>query len=319
MHSISHDDFLLALDRCSLSGFDQHYSGKVRECFVSGSTRLLVATDRLSCFDRIISTIPFKGQVLTSLSRFWFERIKGQIPTHFIELVDPSVMAVKSAEVIPFEVVVRGYLAGSAWRAYRSGVSAPGLCLPEGLNEFDELPQPVITPSTKAAVGAHDAPVSVEDISRSGFVSGAEWGLIADMALELFSEGQRHAKSQGLLLADTKYEFGRIGDQIILIDEVHTLDSSRYWEMASYESCRKEGRAPVMIDKEPVRRWLLERGYQGEGEPPVLPDAERLKVASHYVDSHQRILGEIFTPERSEPLPRIVRSLNEAGYHCSVD
>jgi phosphoribosylaminoimidazole-succinocarboxamide synthase len=319
MHTISSDDFLRSLDRCSLLGFDEHYSGKVRECFVSGSTRLLVATDRLSCFDRIISTIPFKGQVLTSLSRFWFERIRGQIPSHFIELIDPCVMAVKSAQVIPFEVVVRGYLAGSAWRAYRSGITVPGLELAPGLTEFDELPEPMITPSTKAAIGAHDTPISVEDIHRSGMVRDAEWRSICAMALELFAEGQRHAKAQGLLLADTKYEFGRVGDTILLIDEVHTLDSSRYWESSSYEACRKEGRPPIMIDKEPVRRWLLERGYQGEGYPPALPDAERLSIASHYVTAHHRILGEEFTPERSDPLPRIVRSLGNAGYRCSVE
>lgn len=312
------EDFAFTLSDCLLEGLPGHYSGKVRDSYLVGNTRLLVATDRLSCFDRIITTIPFKGQVLTGISSFWFERLHGQIPTHFIAHVDPCVMAVKSAEVIPFEVVVRGYLAGSAWRAYRAGVSVPGVALPPGLAEFDQLPEPVITPSTKEFDGGHDVPVSVEEIYHSGKVTPTEWETIAGIALELFAEGQRHARSQGLLLADTKYEFGRCGGEIILIDEVHTLDSSRYWEAASYERCQREGGAPLMLDKEPVRQWLMGQGYHGEGIPPVVPDSKRLGIASHYAHAYQRITGNPFTPDRSIPLPRIVQSLSRAGFSCSA-
>lgn len=317
--AISEKDFLVTLGECSLEGLPSHYTGKVRDCYLVGDTRLLVATDRLSCFDRVITTIPFKGQVLTGISSFWFERLRGQIPTHFIAQVDPCVMAVKSAEVIPFEVVVRGYLAGSAWRAYRSGTSVPGLALPPGLAEFDQLPEPVITPSTKEFDGGHDVPVSVEDIYRSGRVTPAEWETMARIALELFAEGQRHARSQGLVLADTKYEFGRRADEIILIDEVHTLDSSRYWEAASYERCKREGvGTPLMLDKEPVRQWLIGQGYQGDGMPPLVPDVERLAIASHYATAYHRITGNPFTPDRSAPLPRIVQSLSDAGFLCAA-
>lgn len=315
---ITEQDFAVTLGECSLKGLPGHYAGKVRDCYQVRDVRLLVATDRLSCFDRVITTIPFKGQVLTGISSFWFERLRGQIPTHFIEQVDPCVMAVKSAEVIPFEVVVRGYLAGSAWRAYRSGALIPGLALPPGLAEFDKLPEPVITPSTKEFDGGHDVPISVEDICRSGKVTPAEWATMARIALELFAEGQRHALTQGLLLADTKYEFGRCGGEIILIDEVHTLDSSRYWEAASYERCKREGGTPLMLDKEPVRQWLISQGYQGEGVPPGVPDAERLAIASHYAHAYQRITGNLFTPDRSAPLSRIVRSLLRAGFPCSA-
>ena len=310
---ITTEDFSFILNECPLSGFEGHYSGKVRECYLSGDVRILIATDRLSCFDRIIGTIPFKGQILTQLSSFWFERIKGQVPTHFIAQIDPAAMAVKSAEVIPFEVVVRGYLAGSAWRAYRDGVSVPGLTLPPGMREFDPLPEAVITPSTKEFDGGHDVPVSAEDVFCSGEVTAAEWDLMRDIALELFAEGQRYARTQGLLLADTKYEFGRIGGEVVLIDEVHTLDSSRYWEASTYAQRIQDGKSPIMLDKEPVRQWLLARGYQGEGEPPQVPDSERVAIASHYTNAYHRISGRQFVPDRSAPLPRIVESLRGSG------
>lgn len=306
-------DFPFILHECPLSGFKEHYSGKVRECYLSGNVRILIATDRLSCFDRIIGTIPFKGQILTQLSSFWFERIKGQVPTHFIAQIDPCAMAVKSAEVIPFEVVVRGYLAGSAWRAYRDGVSVPGLELPTGMREFDPLPEAVITPSTKEFDGGHDIPVSAEDVCRSGKVTAAEWASMTNMALELFAEGQRYARTQGLLLADTKYEFGRIGGKVVLIDEVHTLDSSRYWEALTYTQRIQDGKSPIMLDKEPVRQWLLAQGYRGEGEPPQVPDTERVAIASHYTNAYHRISGRQFVPDRSPPLSRIVKSLRGFG------
>jgi phosphoribosylaminoimidazole-succinocarboxamide synthase len=277
----------------------------------------LVATDRLSCFDRILTTIPFKGQVLTGVSSFWFNRVKGDIPTHFIDQIDPCVMMVKGADVIPFEVVVRGYLAGSAWRAYKAGLRVPGLELPIGLSEFDKLPCPVVTPSTKEFDGGHDTPVSREQIISSGIISKAEWDWIEKTALELFSEGQLFARSRGLILADTKYEFGRIGDKIILIDEIHTLDSSRYWEISSFDNLREQGGAPRMLDKEPIRRWLMDHGYHGEGEPPLIPDRERLAISHHYVSAYERLTGERLSPDRSDPLIRIVSSLSKAGFSSS--
>jgi phosphoribosylaminoimidazole-succinocarboxamide synthase len=314
---VKKSDLQFVLPEVNLQGLGERYSGKVRDCFEVDGKRILVATDRLSCFDKIVASVPFKGQVLTGISAFWFERIHKDLPTHYISRPDPSVMVVKRCEVIPIEVVVRGYLAGSAWRSYQKGEAVPGLALSAQLKEFDALPRPVITPSTKAPAGSHDMPISADEAIASGAVSLEEWKQIEELALDLFSRGQRFALEHGLILADTKYEFGRHDGKVTIIDEVHTLDSTRYWDRGSYERCMREGGTPIMLDKEPVRRWLMARGYSGEGTPPEIPEEEVLSIAERYVEAYRRVTGTHFVPTRVDPVKRIVSSLTAAGFPCS--
>lgn len=285
------------------------YEGKVRDCYRRDGVSYLVATDKLSCFDVVLTTLPFKGQILTQLAAEWFHKVSDIVPHHLIDVPDPQVMVVKSAEVVPFEVVVRGYLAGGGWRSYKSSGSVSGHALPEDLGEFSLLPQPLLTPSTKAPKGEHDTPVSEEQIRTSGKVEPRHWDAIREYAMALFARGTVEAKERGLLLADTKYEFGIADGEVILIDEVHTLDSSRYWIESTYADRLSEGKAPEMLDKEPVRRWLAAQGYMGEGEMPVFTDENRIEFSRHYIDSFTRLTGREFEAEAEMVKERIRRNL----------
>jgi len=234
--------------------FGEKYSGKVRDCYVKGDVRYLVASDRLSCFDVCVTSVPFKGEVLTQLAAHWFRHITGIVPHHVIDVPDPQVMVVKNGLVIPVEVVVRGYLAGGGWREYLKCGTVSGVVLPDGMKEFQKLPQPIITPSTKAPKGEHDTPISSEEVIGRGLVSAAHWAAITEYALTLFKLGSEQAFTQGLLLADTKFEFALFNDKVMLIDEILTLDSSRYWVADTYQVRLDSGLMPEMLDKEPVRR-----------------------------------------------------------------
>lgn len=298
------DHLTLTIAQTELKGFGTKHQGKVRDSYSRNGVRYLVATDRLSCFDRIITTIPFKGQILTSIAHHNLLLCGDMVPNHLIDLPDPNVMVVKEAQVLPFEVVVRGYLAGGGWRSYQASGVVSGVKLPPGLTEFSKLPEPVITPSTKATVG-HDEPISDDEIVASGKVNRRHWECTKEYALALFKLGTEIANERGLILADTKYEFGLYQDEVILVDEVHTIDCSRYWKKESYEQLRSTGEAPEMLDKEVARRWLVARGFEGEGELPDIPDEWRIEVGMHYLKSADMILGYEVQPVEGDPGRRL--------------
>lgn len=286
------------------------YRGKVRDSYKVGSSRVLVATDRLSAFDKVITTIPGKGQVLTAMASYWFGRTESIISNHVIAIPDPSVMVVREVSIVPIEVVVRGYLAGSAWRDYQAGKMISGHRLPPGLSQFEQLPCPIVTPSTKAQVGDHDVPISESEIVQRGIVTESRWEQIRSLALSLFQLASKEVESRGLLFVDTKYEFGILDEEIILADEIHTLDSSRFWVQDSYEGNISQGKPPEMLDKEPIRRWLLERGFSGDGSPPMIDDNYRVELREHYARSCERITGQPFEYECSDPHERISRNMS---------
>jgi phosphoribosylaminoimidazole-succinocarboxamide synthase len=218
-------------------------------------------------------------------------------------------MIVKEVSIIPVEVVVRGYLAGSAWRDYEAGRLVSGHRLPAGLAQFHRFPDPLITPFTKEAVGQHDQPISEAEVLARGLVSRDHWEEIKSAALRLFEIGTQEVAKRGLLFADTKYEFGILDGRVVLADEIHTLDSSRFWVAETYHSNLSRGEPPEMLDKEPIRRWLIERGFMGEGELPEIDDAYRLSLREHYLKSASRITGESYNLDDSDPVARISRNL----------
>jgi phosphoribosylaminoimidazole-succinocarboxamide synthase len=268
-----------------------------------------VATDRLSAFDRVLTTVPGKGQILTHMASYWFERTRHIVPNHVVAVPDPCVMVGREVSIIPIEVIVRGFLAGSAWRDYQSGKLTSGVSFPPGMREFEQLREPVVTPSTKEALGKHDQPISESEIVRQGLAPAKVWDEVRSKALELFSLASREVSARGLLFVDTKYEFGLLDGSVILADEIHTLDSSRFWLTDSYERTIISGDAPEMLDKEPIRRWLLARGFSGEGEAPYIADDYRNELTQHYVRSCERITGRPCELNMEEPNARIDRSL----------
>ena len=278
--------------------------GKVRDAWrLPDGRRLIVTTDRISAFDRVLGTIPMKGRVLNLLSAWWFERTADIVPHHMVSVPHPHAMIVREATPLPIEVVVRGFITGvtstSLWTLYRQGERPYGLDLPPGLHKDDRLPEPVVTPTTKAQTG-HDRPVSPTELIASGLVSAALWQDVHDTALALFRRGQAIAEARGLLLVDTKYELGLVDGRLTLIDELHTPDSSRYWLADSWHR-RTPERPPVHLDKELLRQGLVALGYRGDGPPPPLPDALRLELAERYLELYTRLTG-LEIPRDTPPL-----------------
>ena len=282
------------------------YRGKVRDVVVGDRALLLVASDRISAFDRVLSTVPFKGEVLSRVSAWWFERCRDILPNHILPGGDPSslgvgrVSLVAKVEMLPVEVVVRGYLSGSAWRDYRAGKNVSGIGLPRGLSRDERFPVPLVTPTTKEE-GGHDRPISGREIVDSGLVEPELWLEAERDALALFRRGQELAARSGLILADTKYEFGVREGRLVLADELHSPDSSRYWRAESYERLFLAGEDQRELDKEPFRRWLAQRGYAGEGAPPPIPDSVRVETALRYLEAYEAITGEGFVSIGSDP------------------
>jgi len=251
-----------ALSRVDLPGLGPRIEGKVRDIYVVDDRRILITTDRVSAFDRVLGLIPFKGQVLNQLSAWWFERTQDIIAHHMLAVPDPNVMIAREAQPLPVEVIVRGYITGvtstSLWMLYSQGVKRPyGLDLPPGLCKNDPLPEPVITPTTKATGGAHDERLTSEEVVERGLVSPDLWEEIQKAALAIFQRGQEVARRAGLILVDTKYEFGLIDGKPALIDEIHTPDSSRFWVAESYEQVRGTDQEPENFDKEFLRMWFV--------------------------------------------------------------
>jgi phosphoribosylaminoimidazole-succinocarboxamide synthase len=304
---------------------DDRRAGKVRVSYrLSPTERVFVTTDRLSAFDRVIACVPHKGQVLNQLAAWWFERTRAVVANHLIEVPDPNVTIARAARPLPVEVVVRGYITGvtttSLWRQYADGARhIYGYDFPDGLAKNTDLAHAIVTPTTKAHDGGHDEPISCTDVVARGLVAPDLWEQVREAALALFALGQRAAGQAGLVLADTKYEFGLADDtgELLLIDEVHTPDSSRYWVAASYGSRLAVGDEPESLDKELVRRALLDLGYRGDGPPPALPDEVVSAASARYVDAFERLTGERFVPGDTPIDVRIRRRL--APYLARAD
>jgi phosphoribosylaminoimidazole-succinocarboxamide synthase len=281
--------------------------GKVRDIFDLGRALLIVATDRISAFDVVLADpIPYKGEVLTKISLFWFDHLSGIVPNHLLSadecdlpegLADHAsslrgrFMLVKKAEVFPVECIVRGYLAGSGWKEYREHGTVCGQELPAGLVESSRLPEPIFTPSTKAAIGDHDENISFE---RMVEIVGAEHAeRLRDVSIALYSAARDHAASRGIIIADTKFEFGLVDGEITLVDEVLTPDSSRFWPADEYEP----GHGQPSFDKQFVRDWLEASGWDKTPPPPVLPEDVIVMTAEKYVEAYETITGHAFAPE----------------------
>ncbi len=285
-----------ALDSVDLDGLGAKITGKVRDIYSLGDKRILITTDRVSAFDRVLGLIPYKGQVLNQLSLWWFEQTRDIVKNHVIASPDENVTVAREAQSLPIEVVVRGYLTGvtstSMWTMYANGERTPyGITLPDGMNKNDRLPQAVITPTTKASDGGHDERLTRDEIIQNQIVPPHLWEQIEHVALALFARGQHLADRAGLILVDTKYEFGTIDGELVLIDEIHTPDSSRYWIKSSYEANPNQ---PEHFDKEYLRLWFAERGYKGEGTPPIMPDEFIAQVAHRYIQAYEKLTQQAF-------------------------
>jgi phosphoribosylaminoimidazole-succinocarboxamide synthase len=316
-------DWNLLREQCShtltgtaLRGFGERIEGKVRDSYrIAPGRRALVVSDRVSAFDVVLGTIPFKGQVLNQLAAFWFEHTRSAAPNHLLGVPDPCVSLVRECRVLPVEFVYRGYLTGvsktSIWTAYERGERLYcGHRLPAGLRKHERLVAPLLTPTTKAERGAHDERTSREQLLREGAISEELYDRAAALGARLFAAGTAWAASRGLILVDTKYEMGISPEgELLLVDEIHTPDSSRYWYAHSYERALAEGTDPQALDKEYVRRWLVQQGYRGEGTPPPLPDDVRCEAARRYIETFELLSGAAFQPVAGEPLARIERSL----------
>ena len=303
------------LERTDLSELGERFEGKVRDSYVKDGRRFIVVSDRVSCFDVVVGTIPLKGQVLNQAAAFWFDKIGDIAPNHMIRVPDPCVSEVLDCELLPVEFVYRGYLTGSTstsiWTAYERGERVYcGHRLPDGLRRHEKLPEPLLTPTTKADKGQHDELTSRAELIESGAISEERYDEAAALARAIFEEGTRFAETRGLILVDTKYEMGLDSEgRLRLIDEVHTPDSSRYWYRDRYEQALSQGRNPEAIDKEYVRLWLAEQGYHGEGSSPPIPDDVRCEAARRYIEAYEQISGRAFEPDLDEPIARIKRNL----------
>jgi phosphoribosylaminoimidazole-succinocarboxamide synthase len=278
-------------------------TGKVRVSYALGEQRrLFVTTDRLSAFDRIVAGVPYKGQVLNELAAWWFATTEDVVANHVVAVPDPNVLVAKAASPLAVEVVVRGYITGvtstSLWRQYSEGArTIYGYVFPDGLAKNSALPEALITPTTKPPPGSpvHDEPLTCAEVVERGFIQPELWERVMEAGLAVFTRGQEVAAKAGLILADTKYEFGLGSDgELLLIDEVHTPDSSRFWVAETYGERLARGEEPESLDKEVVRRALADAGYRGDGEPPELPASVWAETSARYVDAYERLTGEQF-------------------------
>lgn len=312
----------MALDRVLSEAFipelPNYYKGKVRENYdLPDGTRVIIATDRLSAFDRVLAAIPFKGQVLTQTARFWFDATADICPNHVLAYPDPNVLIGRRLDILPVEVIVRGYLAGttstSVLTKYRAGERTMyGLTLPEGLFDNEKLPKPILTPTSKAFDGGHDEPLSGDDILAKKLLTEEEWATVSDYALRLYARGTHLAAEHGLILADTKYEFGRDREgNIVLADEIHTPDSSRYWIAAAYDEDFAAGRRPRSFDKDFIRAWVGERCDPYRDPIPAIPESLIAETSKVYISAYEAITGQTFVPDvtGATPLDRVRANL----------
>ena len=309
------------LSDATIPELPNHYRGKVRDNYdLPDGRRIIIATDRLSAFDQIITAIPFKGQVLTQIARFWFDATSEICPNHVIEYPDPNVLVCRRLDIMPVEIVVRDYLTGttgtSIWPMYRPGRrDIYGIRFPDGLRENQKLPATIITPTTKAFDGGHDEPLTAGEITRRGLLTQQQWAAVSDLALKLFAQGRAVAERRGLILVDTKYEFGfDAAGRIVLADEIHTPDSSRYWIGESYERRFAAGEPPESLDKDFVRRWVNARCDPYRDPIPQIPREIIFEAAALYISVFETITGQSFVvPQPGIPVLQRIRA-NLASY-----
>lgn len=304
------------LEETNFEGIGELVRGKVRDSYKQADRRVIVASDRISAFDCVLGTIPFKGQVLNQIAAFWFDKTCGVAANHVIDVPDPNVMVVRECEQLPVEFVVRGYITGvtktSAWYNYQQGVrNLCGNILPEGLRKDQKLEHPIITPTTK--LEKHDRNISRDEAVAEGLIDGETFDAVAAMCLNLYNFGVEHVAKQGLIFVDTKYEIGRIDGELILSDEINTPDSSRYWYADTYEDLFAAGEEQRKLDKEYVRTWLAARGFRGDGTPPTLTDEVRIGAAQRYIRAYELVTGLEFEITDEPVADRIERSL---ASHC---
>jgi phosphoribosylaminoimidazole-succinocarboxamide synthase len=285
---------------CDLDGPERR-DGKVRSSYrLRDGNRLFVTTDRLSAFDRVVAGVPYKGQVLNQLAAWWFEQTGDIVGNHVVSLPDPNALVGREANPLPVEVVVRGRITGvtstSLWKRYAAGDRVLyGHRLPDGLRKNESLPKPLITPTTKAEKGGHDEALTVAEVVDRGFLSAPLWSELQDIAVALFQRGVERAANAGIVLADTKYEFGITADrELLVIDEIHTPDSSRFWIADSLEERLSRGEEPESLDKEVVRKALDAVGFRGDGEVPDLPQSVWTETSERYISCYERLTGRAF-------------------------
>ena len=304
------------LEDATLPELPNHYRGKVRDNYdLPDGRRIIIASDRISAFDRNLAAIPLKGQVLTQTARFWFEATADICPNHVIEYPDPNVLVGRRLSILPVEIVVRNYLAGTTGTSilslYKAGQREMyGISLPDGMRDNEKLPQTIITPTTKAFDGGHDEPLTAKEIVERGLVTAEQWRTVSDYALALFAKGREMARERGLILVDTKYEFGLDENGTIMIaDEIHTPDSSRYWFAESYQQRFEAGERPESFDKDFIRTWVAARCDPYRDEIPEIPQDVVLETSRVYIDAFERITGQTFAyPDPDVPVLERVRS-----------
>lgn len=310
-------ELAVTLDKTDLPLPGARHQGKVRDSYTQGNRRILVTTDRVSAFDCVLGTIPFKGQVLNQIAAFWFEKTRDVAPNHVLDIPDPNVMVVKECEQLPLEFIVRGYITGvtktSAWYNYERGVR--NLCgnpLPDGMRKDQKLDRPILTPTTKHE--EHDRNISRAEAIKEGLIDGALFDKAARLCFNLFKRGQEFAATRGLILVDTKYEIGLRDGQLTVSDEIHTPDSSRYWFADSYDDLFKAGKDQRKLDKEYVREWLAAQGFRGDGNPPPLTDEVRIEAAKRYIQAYELVTGLEFKVSDEPVAARMKRNLKAGGY-----
>ncbi len=304
-------DLTRTLPDARFDGWPAPYFGKVRDCYdLADGTRLMVASDRLSAFDRILAVIPWKGQVLTQCAKFWFEATEDIAENHVLSYPDPNVVLAQRLTILPVEIVVRGYLAGTTSTSILTMYSAGrremyGHRLPDGLRPHEALPSPIITPTSKEFDGGHDAPLTAEAILAQGLLTPAHWDEVSATALALFARGQTMAAARGLILADTKYEFGLDAQgRLRLADEIHTPDSSRFWTADRYATALRQGTRPPSFDKDVIRAWVAARCDPYLDPIPEIPPAMIAETAATYIAAFAAITGRTFVPDLRGATPR---------------
>ena len=306
------------LTTVTIQKLGKKHQGKVRDFYIYKDKRILITTDRISAFDQVLGVVPHKGEVLNRLSAFWFEKKKDIITNHLEAVPDPNVTIAKNARPIPIEMVIRGYITGvtntSIWGSYNRGErEIYGLTFPHGLKKNQKLPAPVITPTTKPAVG-HDERLTRNEILRSNIVSKKIYEQMEEATYKLFKRGGIIAAKHGMILVDTKYEFGLLDGKLILIDEIHTPDSSRFWIKDTYQERLKKEVEPENFDKEFLRLWFAKKGYIGDGKPPKMPESFIKKVSKRYVDIFEKLTGEKLKKSKSQDInKRIIKNLAYYG------
>ena len=306
------------LEDATIPELPNHYRGKVRDNYdLPDGRRIIIASDRISAFDQNLAAIPLKGQVLTQTAKFWFEATADICPNHVIEYPDPNVLVGRRLTILPVEIVVRDYLAGTTGTSilslYKAGLREMyGIRLAEGMRDNERLPQTIITPTSKAFHGGHDEPLTPAEIVGQGLLSQEQWRTVSDYALALFAKGREMARERGLILVDTKYEFGiDESGKIMIADEIHTPDSSRYWFLESYQQRFEAGERPESFDKDFIRTWVVARCDPYKDEIPDIPQDVVLETSRVYIDAFERITGQTFAlPPKDVPvLERVRRNL----------